>query len=83
MPLPWQMVVADGVGTDGMPTVGKTFTVCTTCADGPLHPLAVTRISTVPVNPFAQVITPEASIVPAALLLTLQLKPVLFVAVVA
>ena len=67
------MVVADGVGTDGTPTEGDTFTVRITWAEGPLHPFAVTRISTVPVKPFAQVITPEAFIDPAAALLKLQL----------
>ena len=60
------------------------FTVLTTCTEGPLHPLAVTRISTEPENPFAQVIIPVvAPIEPAKALFKLQLKPVLFVAVVA
>ena len=67
------MVVAEGVGIEGVPTVGETFTVRITWAEGPLHPFAVTRISTVPVKPFAQVITPEALIDPAAALLKLQL----------
>ena len=48
-----------------------------------MHPFAVTRISTVPENPLAQVITPEELIEPAAALLKLQLNPVLFVEVVA
>jgi hypothetical protein len=78
------MVVADGVGVEGVPTVGETLTVRITWADGPLHPLAVTLISTVPVNPFAHVITPvDGSIDPAAGLLKLQFNPVEFVAVVA
>ena len=60
-----------------------TFTVLVTCNDGPLQPLAVTRISTDPKKPFAQVIKPVVKpITPAAGLLKLQLKPVLFVAVV-
>ena len=68
----------------GVPTVGVITTVLVICADGPLQPLAVTRISTVPENPFAQVIIPVvASMVPAKGLFKLQLKPVLFVAVVA
>ena len=59
-------------------------TVLTTCEDGPLQPLAVTRISTEPENPLAQVIIPVvAPIEPAEALVKLQLKPVLFVAVVA
>ena len=46
--------------------------------------MAVTRIFTLPENPFAQVMIPEAApIEPAAPLLNDQLKPVLFVAVVA
>ena len=66
-----------------MPTVGVIFTVRLTIDDGPLQPLAVTWISTVPENPFAQVITPvPALIAPARALLKLQLNPVLFVAVV-
>ena len=67
-----------------MPTVGVTVTVLITCADGPLQPLAVTWMSTVPENPLAQVITPvEALMLPAEPLLRLQLNPVLLVAVVA
>jgi hypothetical protein len=81
--LPWQIVVADGVGTAGIPTVGVTVTGLITFADGPLHPMAVTSIFTVPEKPFAHVITPvEASILPAAALLKDQLKPALLVAVV-
>jgi hypothetical protein len=67
----------------GVPTVGVTFTVLVTCGDGPLQPLAVTRMSTLPEKPFAQVITPEdAFIDPADPVLNDQLKLVLFVAVV-
>ena len=77
------MVVADGVGMVGTPTVLVTFIERTTCAEGPLQPFAVTCISTLPVKPLAQVITPvAASIEPAAELLKVQLNPVLFVAVV-
>ena len=73
------MVIAVGV-----PTVGVILTVRITCADGPLHPLAVTWISTDPAKPFAQVIIPvEASIDPARAVLIVQLKLVLFEAVVA
>jgi hypothetical protein len=76
---PAEIVIAVGV-----PTVGVIFTVLTTWVEGPLHPLAVTRISTEPENPFAHVITPvEALIDPAAALFNDQLKSVLFVAVVA
>jgi hypothetical protein len=68
----------------GVPTVGAMFNVRITCADVPLHPLAVTWILTLPEKPFAQVITPVvALIVPARALLSDQLNPVLFVAVVA
>jgi hypothetical protein len=78
------MVEFDGVGVDGVPTVGETLTVRTTWADGPLHPLAVTWMFTDPVNPFAHVIMPvDGSIDPAAGLLKLQLNPVVFVVVVA
>jgi hypothetical protein len=53
-----------------------------TWAEGPLHPLAVTLISTDPENASFHVITPEeASIDPAAALLIDQLKLVLLVAV--
>jgi len=59
------------------------LTVRITCADGPLQPVAVTWISTLPANPFAQVMTPvEKLIDPARTLLMVQLKPVLLVAVV-
>ena len=68
----------------GVPTVGVMVIVLVVCVEGPLQPLAVTLISTVPLNPFAQVITPVAgSMLPAAGLLILQLNPVLLVAVVA
>jgi hypothetical protein len=60
------------------------FTVRVTIAEGPLQPLAVTCMSTVPENPSAHVMMPVvAPIDPAAGLLMLQLKLVLFVAVVA
>ena len=76
--MPEDMLIAAGVLT-----VGVTFTVLITCEEGPLQPLAVTCILTVPENPFAHVITPvEALIEPAAALLIDQLKPVLLVAVV-
>ena len=82
--LPWQIVLAEGVGVPGVPTVGVIVTVLITCEDGPLQPLAVTWIFVVPENPLAQVITPvAATIEPAKPLLKLQLYPVLFVAVVA
>jgi hypothetical protein len=75
---------ADIVIAVGVPTVGVIVTVRITCADGPLQPLAVTRIFTVPENPLAQVIIPVvAPMLPAEPLLRLQLNPVLFVAVVA
>lgn len=68
----------------GVPSVGPITTVRMICADGPLQPLAVTRISTEPKKPLVQVITPvEAFMAPAEELLILQLSPVLFAAVVA
>ena len=77
-------VPADTVIAVGVPTVGVTVTVLITCEDGPLQPLAVTWIFTVPENPLAQVIIPVvAPMLPAAGLLILQLNPVLFAAVVA
>ena len=82
--LAWHIVDADGEGVAGIPTVGVTDIVAEIIAEGPLHPFAVTRISTEPENPFAHVITPvDALIVPADALLSDQLKPVLLVAVVA
>jgi hypothetical protein len=72
------MVIAEGV-----PTVGETLTMRIICIDGPLHPLAVTWILTLPEKPFAHVITPVVRFIdPAKALLMDQLKPVLFVAVV-
>ena len=82
----WQVgwVPADTVIAVGVPTVGVTVTVLITCEDGPLQPLAVTWILTVPEKPFAQVIMPVvAPMLPAKPLLRLQLNPVLLVAVVA
>ena len=77
-------VPADIVIAAGVPTVGVILTVRITCADGPLQPLAVTWIFTVPENPLAQVIIPVvAPMLPADPLLRLQLKPVLLLAVVA
>jgi hypothetical protein len=68
----------------GVPTVGVIETECAVWAEGPLQPLALTWIFTVPENPFAQVMIPVvALIVPARALLTDQLKPVLLIAVVA
>ena len=77
--LPAEIVIAVGV-----PTVGVMVTVLIIIVEGPLQPLAVTWIFTVPEKPFAQVIIPlVAPMLPATPLLKLQLKPVLFVAVVA
>ena len=73
-----------GVAGPVIDTVGSglTVTVRVTTEEVP-QPLAVTLISTLPENPFIQVINPfEELIVPAAPLLSVQLKPVLFVAVV-
>ena len=70
--------------TVGVPTVGVTLTVLVTIEDGPLQPLAVTWMLTLPENPLAQVMTPVvAPMLPAEGLLRLQLNPVLLVAVVA
>jgi hypothetical protein len=81
---PWHLVDVAPIINTGVPTVGVTVTVRVTCEDGPLQPLAVTCMSTVPENPFAQVIIPVvAPMFPAEPLLRLQLNPVLFVAVVA
>ena len=74
--LPADIVIAVGV-----PTVGITVTVLTTCVDGPLQPFAVTWILTDPKNPLDQAITPVvAPMLPAAGLLILQLNPVLLLA---
>jgi hypothetical protein len=54
-PLAWHIVVAEGVGIDGVPTVGVTVTVVDAEAEGPLQPLAVTLTVAVPENPAAQV----------------------------
>ncbi len=62
--------------------LGLTVTDLRTWEEGPLHPLAVTCMFTDPENPFAHVITPDELIEPADGLLSDQLKPVLFVAVV-
>ena len=54
------------------------FTVLVICVEGPLHPFAVTRISTLPEYPLDQVITPVDGLIdPAILLLNDQLNPVL------
>jgi len=77
-------VPADTVIAVGVPTVEVIVTVRVTCEDGPLQPLAVTCIFTVPENPFAHVIIPVvAPMLPAEPLLKLQLNPVLLAAVVA
>ena len=77
-------VLEETVIVVGVPTLGVTVTVLVVCAEGPLQPLAVTRISTFPENPLAHVITPvDELITPAAVVLSDQLNPVLFVAVVA
>ena len=52
------MVVAEGVGVDGVPTVAVTVTVVDAAADGPLQPLALTLIVAVPVKPDPQVTVP-------------------------
>ena len=52
------MVVVDGDGVVGRPTVGVTVTVVEAEADGPLQPLAVTLIVAVPEYPAAQVTVP-------------------------
>ena len=63
--------------------LGATVTDLTVEGDGPLQPFAVTCMSTVPVNPTAQVITPvTGSIDPAAESLNDQSKPKLYKAVV-
>ena len=67
----------------GVPTAGIIFTVLNTCEEGPLQPLAVTWMSTLPEKPLAHDIDPVTGfITPAAELLNDQLKPVLFVALV-
>ena len=81
----WQVgsTPAETVIAVGVPTVGVIVTVRITCAEGPLQPFAVTCMLTVPEKPLVQVMTPVvAPILPANPLLKLQLKPVLFVAVV-
>lgn len=83
VPAPWQRVEAVPAVNTGVPTESVTDMVLITCAEGPLHPFAVTCILTDPENPLAQVITPKEFILPAAPLLKDQFNPVLFVAVVA
>ena len=82
----WQVgsVPAEIAIAVGVPTVGVIVTDRITRDDGPLQPFADTRISTDPEKLFAQVMTPVVGLIePAAALLNDQLKPVLFVAVVA
>ena len=68
---------------DGIPTVGATVIVRVVCDDGPLHPLAVTCMITVPENPSAHVITPVVALMmPALASLMDQFNPVLLLAVV-
>jgi hypothetical protein len=52
------MVVADGAGIDGVPTVDETVTVVDADAEGPLQPLAVTLMVAVPVKSGAHVTVP-------------------------
>ena len=66
-----------GVVTDGLTVINLE-----TGVDAPLQPLATTLTFTVPVNPLAQVKTPEELIIPAAELSMDQVKLVLLVAVV-
>lgn len=60
------MVVAEGVGSVGVPTVGETITVRVAVA-GPLQPAAEAVMLAVPENAGSQSISPEiALMVPAA-----------------
>jgi hypothetical protein len=54
--------VADGVGVDGVPTVGVTNTVVVTIAEGPLQPFACTLIVADPVKPAAHVTVAEVPV---------------------
>ena len=56
--LPWQIVVADGVGVVGVPTVGVTVTVVEALAEGPLQPFAFTLTVALPEKPDAHVTVP-------------------------
>ncbi len=49
--LAWHIVVAEGVGVVGVPTVGVTVTVVDAAVDGPLHPLATTLTVAEPEKP--------------------------------
>ena len=49
------MVLAEGVGVEGVPTVGVTVTVVDAEEEGPLQPFAVTLTVALPVNPAPQV----------------------------
>ena len=61
----------------GVPTVGVIVTVRVVIAEGPLHPLAITWIFTVPEKPLVQVMTPVEELMdPAEGLLILQTSPV-------
>ena len=53
--LPWQILLAAGLGVLGVPTVGVTVTVVDAEDDGPLQPLAVTLTVALPVKPAPQV----------------------------
>lgn len=78
----WQVgsVPADTAIAVGTPRAGPTTTVLITCNEGPLQPLAVTRMSTVPKKLLAHDKTPAEEMLPAAALLKDQFKPVLFIA---
>jgi hypothetical protein len=82
VPAPWHLVVNVPNVNTGISTAGLIVTALVAAVEGPLHPFAVTLMSTVPENPLAQVITPFELMAPAAELLKDQLKPVPFVAVV-
>jgi len=72
----WQdgSLPADIVIAVGVPTVGVIFTVRDTWADGPLHPRAITCMSTVPEKPSDQVRIPVVRpMLPAEGLLTFEI----------
>ena len=74
LPAPWHLLEVAPITNIGLPTVGVTVTLLIYCAEGPLHPLAVTWILTDPEKPLDQAIIPVAApIAPAAGLLIDQL----------
>jgi hypothetical protein len=54
--------VAEGVGVEGVPTVGETNTIVVAIAEGPLQPFACILIVADPVKPAAHVTVAEVPV---------------------